>query len=81
MAKLRQKHNNGQPIFLYFNRFFNVDQFAQEHWWIPVKGATHGNEYPYMNGLFPVGEFTFGEADKMHQRMVVNMLANFVKQG
>jgi hypothetical protein len=74
MAQIRR--GRGHPTFLYLNCFFNTNQFEP---WIPVKGATHGNEYPYMNGLFPVGEFTFTEQDNSHRRTLAKMLASFVK--
>jgi hypothetical protein len=67
-----------QPTFLYLNRYYNIQQFEP---WIPVKGATHGNEYPYINGLFPVGEFPFSEKDNRHKQILVQMLGSFVKNG
>lgn len=74
----RQRRQCQQPIFLYLNLYYNDEQFEQ---WVPVRGATHGNEYPYINGLFPVGEFKFNQEDLKHQRALVQMIANFIKKG
>jgi len=75
MVQLRRQ--NKLPSFLYLNKYFNPEQFEA---WIPLKlkGSTHGNEYPYMNGLFPIGEFEFTEYDKVHRRVLVQMLSDFV---
>ncbi|KAI3416072.1 hypothetical protein GPALN_005624 [Globodera pallida] len=76
IAQLRRRC--GVPTFLYFNEYFNNSQFEP---WTPFRGATHGNEYPYLNGLFPVGEFQFNEADRQHRALLVQMLSTFICNG
>ncbi|KAL3081031.1 hypothetical protein niasHT_037499 [Heterodera trifolii] len=76
MARLRRRC--AVPTFLYFNDYFNKCQFEP---WTPFQGATHGNEYPYLNGLFPVGEFQFSEADRQHRATLVQMLSSFIRNG
>ena len=76
MAKIRM--GKGHPVHLYINRYYNAQQFPA---WLPVKGATHANEYPYINGLFPVGEFTLNEQDRQHARALVQTMTSFAKNG
>lgn len=43
--------------------------------------ATHANEYPYMNGLFAIGEFEFNKKDKEFQQLLNKILSDFTKNG
>ncbi|KAI6212910.1 Carboxylic ester hydrolase [Aphelenchoides besseyi] len=68
----------GSDSFVYVNSYFNEEQFPSE---IPLKAATHANSYPYMNGLFPVGEFEFNDKDREFQNLVADVLVRFTKEG
>ncbi|KAH7704616.1 Protein GES-1 [Aphelenchoides avenae] len=59
------------PTYLYFNTYYNPAQFC----------CTHGNEYPYMNGLFPITEFEFTDADRQHQSFWASAIGSFAKTG
>lgn len=90
-ARLRAKA--GWPTWCYYNEYYNPKQYPD---WVPFmciyifyvilnkspfSGCTHANEYPYMNGLFPVGEFEFNSNDFSHSLYLVEMIVNFAKYG
>ncbi|KAH7691443.1 CBN-GES-1 protein [Aphelenchoides avenae] len=74
----QQQADNGWPTYLYLNSFFNANQFPAD---IPLTGSTHANEYPYMNGLFPVGDFHFDDEDRRHQQFWIEAISSFAKIG
>ncbi|KAH7723843.1 Protein GES-1 [Aphelenchoides avenae] len=74
----QQQADNGWPTYLYLNSFFNANQFPAD---IPLTGSTHANEYPYMNGLFPVGDFHFDDDDRRHQQFWIQAISSFAKTG
>jgi hypothetical protein len=44
-------------------------------------GAFHGIEYPYLFDFFLTGKFEFDENDKKVQKLFIDSIANFVKNG
>ncbi|KAI6190598.1 Carboxylic ester hydrolase [Aphelenchoides bicaudatus] len=68
----------GWPSYFYVNSHFNPDQFPKD---TPCKASTHANEYPYMNGLYPIGEFKFDEKDNQFQQVLNKVIVDFAKNG
>lgn len=87
-ARLRAKAS--WPTWCYFNEYYNPKQYPD---WIPFMGwpnsllfkyilaSTHGNEYPYMNGLFPINKFEFNSTDIKNSLDLVQLIVNFAKFG
>ncbi|CAD5225689.1 unnamed protein product [Bursaphelenchus okinawaensis] len=69
---------NGLTTYLYHTEHFNPSQYPDD---IKIKAATHANEYPYMNGDYPVGAFEFDDEDRKHQKVVVDMITNMALTG
>uniref|UniRef100_A0A1I7S6N4 COesterase domain-containing protein n=1 Tax=Bursaphelenchus xylophilus TaxID=6326 RepID=A0A1I7S6N4_BURXY len=69
---------NGLNTYLYHTEYFNPSQYPED---LKIKAATHANEYPYMNGDFPVGHFEFDDDDREHQRIIVDMITNMALTG
>uniref|UniRef100_A0A915CQG1 Carboxylesterase type B domain-containing protein n=1 Tax=Ditylenchus dipsaci TaxID=166011 RepID=A0A915CQG1_9BILA len=78
MWMARQRAKCGWPTYIYYNEYFNPDQYPD---WVPFKASTHANEYPYMHGLFPVGKFKFNTTDYLHQRILLQMISSFAIHG
>ncbi|KAH7713258.1 CRE-GES-1 protein [Aphelenchoides avenae] len=77
-AKYQVAHD--WPTYLYFNTYYNPAHGVTENE-TALSGCTHGNEYPYMNGLFPIAEFEFTDADRQHQSSWASAIGGFAKNG
>lgn len=74
----RQRAAAGWPTFFYRTDHFNPAQFPAAQL---LQGATHANEYPYMNGQFAMGKFDFTEEDRLHRELLVEALFNVAAKG
>ncbi|KAI1717328.1 carboxylesterase family domain-containing protein [Ditylenchus destructor] len=74
----RRRARAGSSVYMYYNEYFNPAQFRD---WVPIHGATHANEYPYMHGLFPVGKFHFSDTDEKHRSLLLEIISSFAMKG
>uniref|UniRef100_A0A0N5AMU5 Carboxylic ester hydrolase n=1 Tax=Syphacia muris TaxID=451379 RepID=A0A0N5AMU5_9BILA len=72
------KMNNNWPVWFYFNIHYNPDAYTRD---LPVKGATHLDEYPYLFDITPYKHFDLNEADRSVQKLLLDAFTSFAKNG
>uniref|UniRef100_A0A0K0E9F9 COesterase domain-containing protein n=1 Tax=Strongyloides stercoralis TaxID=6248 RepID=A0A0K0E9F9_STRER len=70
------KAEAGWPIWLYYNTHYNPNHYNKS---LPLFGATHAHEYPYMFKLDIFGKFEWNNNDKLYYNNLVTSIGNFVK--
>uniref|UniRef100_F1KZX8 Carboxylic ester hydrolase n=1 Tax=Ascaris suum TaxID=6253 RepID=F1KZX8_ASCSU len=78
VREAHMKTQLGWPVWLYVTDHYNPALFRRD---LPVKGATHVGEFPYLFGIFPYGEFLFDEDETQMQFAMVEALRKFIKNG
>uniref|UniRef100_A0A0M3HWK6 Carboxylic ester hydrolase n=1 Tax=Ascaris lumbricoides TaxID=6252 RepID=A0A0M3HWK6_ASCLU len=78
VREAHMKTQLGWPVWLYVTDHYNPALFRRD---LPVKGATHVGEFPYLFGIFPYGEFLFDEDETQMQFAMLEALRKFIKNG
>uniref|UniRef100_A0A914CR43 Carboxylesterase type B domain-containing protein n=1 Tax=Acrobeloides nanus TaxID=290746 RepID=A0A914CR43_9BILA len=74
----QQKMEAKWPVYLYLTEHYNKGVLPKD---LPVKGAVHAAEYPYIFGLMVLGQHEFDEADKVVHKTLVEAIGSFAKTG
>ncbi|KAH7730880.1 CBN-GES-1 protein [Aphelenchoides avenae] len=79
LIEARHKLEAKWPVYLYRTDYFNAKSYPES---LPVKGAFHAVEYPYVFGLpFPWAINEFDDNDSKFQRAFIDAIVAFIKTG
>ncbi|VDD92896.1 unnamed protein product [Enterobius vermicularis] len=69
---------NDWPVWFYFNVHYNPTSYKRD---IPIKGATHLDEYPYLFDITPYKHFDLDDDDRKVQKALLDTFTSLAKFG